>query len=50
VWRLEQRGEPLLIAKYVRHDKVDGALVPENNGGVIVWNWTDGIDDQNTRD
>lgn len=44
VWRLEERGRPLLIGKYVRHDKVDGALFPENNGGVITWNWTDGVE------
>lgn len=43
VWRLESRGRPVIIGKYVRHDKVDGALFPESNGGVITWNWSDGL-------
>jgi len=40
VWRVEYRGKFDFIAKYVRPDKVDGALLPEFNGtGATVWNW-----------
>jgi len=45
IWRLERDGVFLLVAKYVRHDKVDGSLFPEHNGGVYTWNWHDGVDD-----
>ena len=27
------------LAKYVRSDKVDGCLLPENTGRPAVWNW-----------
>jgi hypothetical protein len=27
------------LAKYVRPDKVDGSLLPENTGQPAVWNW-----------
>jgi RNA ligase len=39
VWRLERGGRVVGMAKYVRHDKVDGALLPENSGLAAVWNW-----------
>ncbi|MBL8923424.1 MAG: hypothetical protein JNJ54_31515 [Myxococcaceae bacterium] len=43
VWRVE-RGEVVLHrAKFVRHGKVDGALLPENSGRPAVWNWSDGL-------
>lgn len=40
VWRIEQAGQIVARAKYVRHDKVDGHLLPENSGTSAVWNWT----------
>jgi hypothetical protein len=39
VWRLERAGQVLCRAKYVRSDKVDGHLLPENSGAPAVWNW-----------
>ena len=41
VWRLEHGGQVLARAKYVRLDKVDGHLLPENSGQAAVWNWTE---------
>lgn len=44
VWRVERA--PLagprsvqLVCKYVRPEKVDGALLPEATGGAPLWNW-----------
>ncbi|MCE9670326.1 RNA ligase family protein [Myxococcus stipitatus] len=43
VWRLERRDAQgvrvELLAKYVRPDKVDGSLLPENSGRPAHWNW-----------
>lgn len=43
VWRVERRvGETVrvdFLAKYVRPDKIDGSLLPENTGRPAVWNW-----------
>jgi len=39
VWRVERRGEFDFIAKWVRHDKVDGYLLPDVSGNPEVWNW-----------
>jgi len=39
VWRIERAGRVVGMAKYVRGDKVDGALLPENSGRDAVWNW-----------
>lgn len=43
VWRLERREAAGVrvewLAKYVRPDKVDGSLLPENTGRPAVWNW-----------
>lgn len=39
VWRLERQGRVVGMAKYVRPDKVDGALLAENSGQAAVWNW-----------
>lgn len=44
IWRLERRSAAgvrrvELIAKYVRHDKRDGAFLPENTGLPALWNW-----------
>lgn len=38
VWRVERRGVPDIIAKYVRPDKIDGSYLPES-GHPPVWNW-----------
>jgi hypothetical protein len=39
VWRLERGGRVVGMAKYVRSDKIAGALLPENSGRDAVWNW-----------
>jgi hypothetical protein len=43
VWRVERRtGDTRrvdFLAKYVRPDKVDGSLLPENTSQPAVWNW-----------
>lgn len=39
VWRVERRGVFDFMAKWVRPDKVDGALLPELTGSAPVWNW-----------
>ncbi len=43
VWRVERTRagvtRVILVAKFVRRDKVDGALLPENTGRPAVWNW-----------
>ena len=31
--------DPALVAKLVRADKRDGALLPENSGAPALWNW-----------
>ncbi|HVJ16999.1 MAG TPA: RNA ligase family protein [Polyangiaceae bacterium] len=37
--RCKSAGRVVGMAKYVRGDKVDGALLPENSGRDAVWNW-----------
>ncbi len=43
VWRVERREGAAVrvefLAKYVRPDKVDGSLLPENTGRAAIWNW-----------
>ena len=39
VWRLERGGRVVGMAKYVRADKIDGELLPENSGRDAVWNF-----------
>lgn len=39
VWRVERKGTVDFLAKYVRHDKVDGCYLPEVTGGAPIWNW-----------
>lgn len=39
VWRVEHRGKFDFIAKFVRHEKKDGCLLPEISGEPAVWNW-----------
>lgn len=38
VWRIERAGAVKSMAKVVRPEKVDGALLPENSGKPAVWN------------
>ena len=35
----ESGGHVALVAKYVRADKQDGSLLPENTGAAAIWNW-----------
>ena len=39
VWRVERKGRVDFLAKFVRHDKVDGLYLPELSGKPAVWNW-----------
>lgn len=39
VWRVERKGEFDFMAKFVRPEKIDGALLPKVSGGEDVWNW-----------
>lgn len=39
VWRVERRGAVDFLGKYVRPDKVDGWLLPEQCNGLTTWNW-----------
>lgn len=39
VWRVERDGGVDFLAKYVRHDKADGAYLPNISGADPVWNW-----------
>jgi len=39
VWRAERRDRFDFMAKFVRHDKQDGILLPELTGKEPVWNW-----------
>ena len=39
IYRLERFGKFLFMAKYVRHGKIDGEFLPENNDGQELWNW-----------
>ena len=49
VWRVERRGKPDFLAKYVRPDKVDGIYLPDTGssvtGGRSLWNWWPGCDE-----
>jgi hypothetical protein len=46
VWRVERAEGGTVrvdfLAKYVRPEKVDGCLLPENSGRAAVWNWHPG--------
>jgi hypothetical protein len=42
VWRVERQGKVDFLAKYVRHDKADGAYLPDVSGQPAVWNWRPG--------
>jgi hypothetical protein len=39
VWRIERAGRVVGMAKYVRADKLDGVLLPENSGQDAIWNF-----------
>lgn len=39
VWRVERKGKVDFLGKYVKPGKDDGCFLPENNGGVSIWNW-----------
>lgn len=39
VYRVERDGEVDFLAKYVRHDKVDGCYLPEKSGDAPIWLW-----------
>lgn len=39
IYRVERKGNVDFLTKYVRHDKIDGKYLPENNGtGQPIWN------------
>lgn len=40
VYRVERKGRVVLVAKWVRPDKVDGAHLPENTGQPALYHWT----------
>jgi hypothetical protein len=39
VWRVEREGCVDFLAKYVRHEKVDGKYLPEISGNPPIWHW-----------
>lgn len=39
VWRVEREGRVDFLAKYVRHEKVDGKYLPNISGGEPIWHW-----------
>ncbi len=39
VYRVERKGKVVLVAKWVRPDKVDGAYLPENTGADALYHW-----------
>lgn len=39
VWRVEREGRVDFLAKYVRHDKVDGKYLPNISAKAAIWNW-----------
>lgn len=45
VWRVERRGRPDFLCKYVRPDKVDGKYLPEVSGRAEVLNTWPGRDE-----
>lgn len=38
VWRVERARRVILVAKFVRRDKLDGVLLPEHTGHPPIWN------------
>jgi hypothetical protein len=39
VWRVENKGVVDFLAKYVRHDKIDGKYLPNISGNDPIWMW-----------
>jgi hypothetical protein len=39
VYRIERRGVVDFLTKFVKHSKIDGKYLPEQNNGEIIWNW-----------
>jgi len=39
VWRVEREGRVDFLAKFVRHDKIDGKYLPEISGRSAIWHW-----------
>jgi len=39
VYRVERAGACAFVTKWVRLDKIDGALLPEKTGADALWNW-----------
>jgi hypothetical protein len=40
VYRVEAGGRVVLVAKWVRPDKVDGAYLPEKTGRAALYHWS----------
>ncbi len=38
IWRVERKGKVEFLAKYVKHDKIDGQYLPEITGHSEIWN------------
>jgi hypothetical protein len=41
IYRVERNGKVDFLTKFVKHSKVDGKYLPENNNGQIIWNWNE---------
>lgn len=39
VYRVEKNNKVLFLAKFVKHNKIDGKYLPEFNDGKEIWNW-----------
>jgi hypothetical protein len=39
MYRVQRKGAVDFLAKFVRHDKVDGCYLPERTNQGAVWNW-----------
>lgn len=39
VWRCERDGQVEFLAKFVRHEKIDGKYFPEVSGKPSIWHW-----------
>lgn len=39
VYRVERKGEVITVAKWVRPEKRDGSLLPENSGAPALYHW-----------
>jgi hypothetical protein len=41
IYRVERNRKVDFLTKFVKHSKVDGKYLPENNNGQIIWNWNE---------